>query len=97
MKKTKKSRTASKGLKSKPTNTAKAVPQQSAVGKARAEGLRLYKLAGKPTREQVILVYGERGPVMTWAERAEAGVPAKTFQGAQEARQSARWAGPTLI
>jgi len=47
----------------------------------------LYKLAGKPTREQVILIYGKRGPVMTWAERAEAGVPAKKLQAAVAAKQ----------
>jgi hypothetical protein len=83
MKKAKKSRTAAKARKPKATKqTAKAAPQQTTAGKARAEGLRLYRVAGKPTREQVILVYGERGPVMTWEERAKAGVPAKKFQTA---------------
>lgn len=65
-------------------------PQQTSAGKARAEGLRLFKVAGRPTREQVILVYGERGPVMTWAERAKAGVPAKKFQAALAAKRSDR-------
>lgn len=88
MKKSKKSRPAPKARKAKATK--KVAPQQTAAGKARAEGLRLYKLAGKPTREQVILVYGERGPVMTWAERAKAGVPAKKFQTALKAKHSGR-------
>jgi hypothetical protein len=88
MRKTKKGRTAPKARKVKAQkNTA---PQQTFAGKARAEGLRLFKVAGQPTREQVILVYGERGPVMTWAERAKAGVPAKKFQAALKAKQSGR-------
>jgi len=33
---------------------------QTAAGKACAEGLRLFKVAGRPTKEQVVLVYGER-------------------------------------
>ena len=88
MKKTKKSRTAPKTRKGKVTK--KLVPKQTTAGKARAEGLRLFKVAGRPTREQVILVYGERGPVMTWAQRAKAGVPAAKFQAALKAKQSGR-------
>ena len=47
-----------------------------------AEGTRLFALAGRPTKQQFILVYGEKGPKMTWAERAKAGVDAKHFQAA---------------
>jgi hypothetical protein len=68
----------------------KLVPKQTTAGKARAEGLRLFKVAGRPTREQVILVYGERGPVMTWAQRAKAGVPAAKFQTALASKRSGR-------
>jgi hypothetical protein len=57
------------------------------AGTNRAEGIRLFKLAGRPTKEQFILVYGERGPKMTWAERAKAGVSAKQFQSALPAKQ----------
>jgi hypothetical protein len=88
MKKTKKSRTAAKAHKT--TADKMAVAKQTSAGKARAEGLRLFKVAGRPTREQVILVYGERGPVMTWAQRAKAGVSAKNFQAALKAKQSGR-------
>ena len=56
--------------------------QQKSAGVNRSEGIRLFKLAGRPTREQFILVYGERGPKMTWEQRAAAGVPAKKFQAA---------------
>jgi hypothetical protein len=54
-----------------------------------AEGTRLFALAGRPTREQFILVYGEKGPRMTWAERAKAGVPAGKFQAALKAKNKA--------
>ncbi len=63
---------------------------QTSAGKARAEGLRLFKLAGRPTKEQVVLVYGKRGPVMTCAQRAAAGVPAAKFQATLAAKRSGR-------
>ena len=47
-----------------------------------AEGTRLFGLAGRPTKQQFILVYGIRGPRMTWTQRAAAGVPAEKFQEA---------------
>ena len=83
MKKTKKGRAIPKAWKA--TAQKKTAPQQTVAGKARAEGLRLFKVAGRPTREQVILVYGERGPVMTLAERAKAGVSAKKSLICQQA------------
>ena len=52
------------------------------IGSARSEGIRLLRVAGRPTKEQFILVYGERGPKMTWEQRAAAGVPAEKFQAA---------------
>jgi hypothetical protein len=54
----------------------------SEIGSARSEGIRLFKLAGRPTKEQFIQVYGERGPKMTWDQRAAVGVPAEKFQAA---------------
>lgn len=68
----------------------KGATRQSPAGKARAEGMRLFKLAGRPTEEQFVLVYGERGPRMTWEERAKAGVPAKKFQAAWAAKKAGR-------
>jgi hypothetical protein len=56
--------------------------QQKSAGINRSEGIRLFKLAGRPTKEQFVLVYGERGPKMTWEQRAAAGVPAEKFQAA---------------
>ena len=70
--------------------TPKPQPQQKSAGSNRAEGIRLFKLAGRPTKEQFILVYGERGPKMTWEQRGAAGVPAAQFQTALAAKQSGR-------
>lgn len=56
----------------------------------RAEGLRLFTVAGRPTGEQFVLVYGGRGAKMTWDERAKAGVSAKQFPAALAAKQSGR-------
>ena len=63
---------------------------KTVVSQNRAEGLRLFKLAGRPTTEQFVQVYGERGPKMTWDQRAAAGVPANKFQAALAAKQSGR-------
>ena len=86
-KKTRKVRAAAKARpKAKAQKNPKSAKTQpmpkSVVSQNRSEGLRLFKLAGRPTKEQFILVYGERGPRMTWDERAKAGVSAKQFQAA---------------
>jgi hypothetical protein len=88
MKKSKKSRTASKARTAKTTK--KIATRQTSAGKARAEGIRLFKLAGRPTEADFVLVYGERGPQMTWEERAKAGVPAAKFQAALAAKRPGR-------
>jgi hypothetical protein len=54
-----------------------------------AEGTRLFALAGRPTKAQFVKVYGPKGPKMTWAQRAEAGVDAKHFQAALAAKGGA--------
>jgi len=64
------------------TAAPKSESQQKSSGSNRAEGIRLFKLAGRPTKEQFVLVYGERGPRMTWDQRAAAGVRAENFQTA---------------
>jgi hypothetical protein len=46
------------------------------------EGTRLFALAGRPTKAQFVKVYGAKGPAMTWAQRAAAGVPASKFHAA---------------
>lgn len=56
--------------------------KSTSAGKSRAEGIRLFNLAGRPTKQQFQLVYGDRGNLLTWQQRAEAGVPAEKFQSA---------------
>ena len=63
-------------------NAGSANKAQKSAGANRSEGIRLFRLAGRPTAEQFIRVYGERGPKMTWAQRAAAGIPAEKFQAA---------------
>jgi hypothetical protein len=56
--------------------------KSTSAGKSRAEGIRLFTLAGRPSKEDFVKVYGPAGPKMTWEQRAEAGVPAEKFQSA---------------
>lgn len=63
----------------KPQATTKSV---KAAGKSRAEGIRHFQTAGRPSKEDFVKVYGPTGPKMTWEQRAKAGVPAEKFQGA---------------
>src|SRR6202035_5168323 len=47
------------------------------------EGLRQHALAGRPTKAQLILVFGTKGYAMTWAQRtARYGITPETFQAA---------------
>jgi hypothetical protein len=89
-KKTRKLRAAAKARpKAKTRKSSKAAttqPAKSLVSQNRSEGLRQFKLAGRPTKEQFVLVYGDGGPKMTWDQRAAAGVPAKKFQAALTAK-----------
>lgn len=62
----------------------------NAAGASRAEGIRLFQIAGRPSQQDFVKVYGPTGPKMTWAQRAEAGIPADKFQAALAAKQSGR-------
>jgi hypothetical protein len=55
---------------------------QTEAGKARSAGVQLFILAGRPTKQQFIAVYGETGPRLTWDQRAALGVDAAHFQKA---------------
>jgi hypothetical protein len=63
---------------------------ESSAAKSRAEGIRLFNLAGRPSQQDFVKVYGPNGPKMTWEQRAEAGVPAEKFQAALAAKQTGR-------
>lgn len=81
MKTKKKTRSANKLAKPKPTQV------RSKAARAHiAEGTRLFAIAGRPTKAQFVKVYGPQGPKMTWAQRAEAGVDAKHFQEALKSK-----------
>jgi hypothetical protein len=58
------------------------VQSAKAAGKSRAEGIRLFTLAGRPSQQDFVKVYGPAGPRMTWEQRAAAGIPAEKFQTA---------------
>jgi hypothetical protein len=74
-----------KALKSRASN-----PSAKAAGKSRAEGIRLFTLAGRPSQQDFVKVYGPSGPKMTWEQRAKAGVPAEKFQAALAGKQAGR-------
>jgi hypothetical protein len=47
------------------------------------EGLKQHAIAGRPTKAQLILVFGTKGYAMTWAQRtARYGITPETFQAA---------------
>jgi hypothetical protein len=47
------------------------------------EGLRLHQIAGRPTKQQLILVFGKAGYLLTWPKRtAKFGITPETFQAA---------------
>jgi hypothetical protein len=64
----------------------KPVSQQKSAGVNRSEGIRLFKLAGRPSKADFVTVYGPNGPRLTWEQRTAAGVPAEKFQAALAAK-----------
>jgi hypothetical protein len=45
--------------------------------------LRLHQVAGRPSKEQLILVFGKVGYLLTWPKRTEKfGITPETFQAA---------------
>jgi hypothetical protein len=83
MPRSKKTTLKRKSVATKKDRTAKAGPRKStSAGKNRAEGIRLFALAGRPSKEDFVKVFGPSGPRMTWEQRAAAGVPAEKFQSA---------------
>jgi hypothetical protein len=67
----------------KAKKAAKQVQVRSKAARAHiAEGTRLFALAGRSTKALFVKVYGAKGPTMSWAQRAKAGVDAKHFQAA---------------
>jgi hypothetical protein len=47
------------------------------------EGLRLHQIAGRPTHQQLTLVFGQKGYLLTWPKRTKKfGITPETFQAA---------------
>jgi hypothetical protein len=47
------------------------------------EGLRLHQIAGRPTKAQLVLVFGKAGYLLTWPKRTKKfGITPETFQAA---------------
>jgi hypothetical protein len=62
----------------------------SAEGLAkRTSGTNRYNVAGRPTREQIELVYGPKSFAMTWPQREATGVSAEQFQGVLKTKLAA--------
>jgi len=61
---------ARKATKKNKTQKAAKAAKRNSAGNARAEGLRLFSLAGRPKKGQFIAVFGQRGDRMTWEQRA---------------------------
>jgi hypothetical protein len=60
----------------------KAARSETAKAKIK-EGLKQHAIAGRPTKEQLILVFGQKGYLLTWAQRTERfGITPETFQAA---------------
>ena len=57
------------------------------LAKAAPKAFACFKLAGRPSQQDFVKVYGPNGPKMTWEQRAKAGVPAEKFQAALAAKQ----------
>jgi hypothetical protein len=69
-----------------PAAGSESAPKTTRSDTARAnikEGLRLHQIAGRPTKEQLILVFGRAGYLLTWPKRTEKfGITPETFQAA---------------
>jgi hypothetical protein len=69
-----------------PVTESETVPRVVRSDAAKAnikQGLKQHALAGRPTKAQLITVFGTKGYAMTWAQRTEKfGITPETFQAA---------------
>ena len=66
-----------------PATTSNPVTRSDAAKANIKEGLRLHQIAGRPTRQQLTLVFGQKGYLLTWPKRTERfGITPETFQAA---------------
>ena len=68
------------------------------AGDARKEGIRLFQLAGKPTKQDFTHVYGEMGAKWTWVARAKAvGLNTAEEAAAEFQKMLAKAAGSCVV
>jgi hypothetical protein len=68
---------------STPTTPSNPATRSDAAKANIKEGLRLHQIAGRPTKPQLILVFGKSGYLLTWPKRTEKfGITPETFQAA---------------
>jgi len=79
------------GLKAGAKKAAQPKASKEQINAARNLGIQQFNLAGRPTKEQFIQVYGPRGKAMSWVERIALGVGPEQFQ---EALKSGRCVAP---
>jgi hypothetical protein len=66
-----------------PTTPSNPITRSEAAKANIKEGLRLHQIAGRPTKAQLILVFGKAGYLLTWPKRTEKfGITPETFQAA---------------
>ena len=69
-----------------PATKAETAPRSTRSDAAKAnikEGLRLHQIAGRPTKAQLLLVFGPKGYLLTWPKRTERfDITPETFQAA---------------
>ena len=63
---------AAKKVKAPKAAKPKSETPKTEAGSARAAGIALYKMAGRPTRKDFLHVYGDMGAKWTWEARAKA-------------------------
>ena len=66
-----------------PATTSNPVTRSDTAKANIKEGLRLHQIAGRPTKQQLILVFGKAGYLFSWPKRTERfGITPETFQAA---------------
>jgi hypothetical protein len=66
-----------------PATTSNPATRSEAAKANIKEGLRLHQIAGRPTKSQLVLVFGKAGYLLTWPKRTEKfGITPETFQAA---------------
>jgi hypothetical protein len=75
--------TAASAAPATPATTSNPATRSEAAKANIKEGLRLHQIAGRPTKQQLIFVFGKAGYLLTWPRRTERfGITSESFQAA---------------